>query len=223
MKVLIALLILSLSACGQTKKEKDSASNPSNLSADQVVVMSKSSFGCEYLNKLDEAISHYNKKEFSAWAQITGDKPYCFSGSSLAENQTWTVLQIKGNLMQIGLTTQNQIDIDPDRNKHNYWTVTAWGAPVPAPKATGKPDIVEGYILQYGAFSNDDTALSWQKKFIQLGFKSYTEIQGDKTMVAIGVYPTSDAANKAADKVRDKLGMKELHLTVIFVPHSSHS
>ncbi len=130
MKLFSVLLFLFLSACGPSQKENGSTSNPNNLKADQEIVMSKNAYGCEYLEKFTEAVTHYNKNEFSAWAQITGDKPWCFSGSDLAKGQTWTVLQIRENLMQIGLTTATQVNLDRERYKHTYWTVTLWGSPV---------------------------------------------------------------------------------------------
>ena len=61
-----------------------------------------------------------------------------------------------------------------------------------------------GLALQLGAFSNADTAHSWQKNLIQQGFKAYTEKVGDKVRVRIGPYSSREAANKARHKLEDK-------------------
>jgi DedD protein len=61
-----------------------------------------------------------------------------------------------------------------------------------------------GLVLQIGAFSNADTAHSWQQHLVQQGFKAYTEKVGDKVRVRIGPYSTREAANKARHKLEDK-------------------
>lgn len=220
MKLLFALLILSLSACGPSQKEKASTSNPNNLSADQEIVMSESSYGCEYLSKFTEAVDHYSKKEYSAWAQITADKPWCFSGTALAKDQTWTVLQIRDNLMQIGLTTPVQLIHDSDRYKHDYWTATAWGSPVPSQskstdsnesKSAGKVTGAESFVLQVGAYSNADTSKQEEDKLKEWGYRAYTEKVGEKTRVRVGPYPDRDKA----EKVGHQLEKHGLHPVIV--------
>jgi hypothetical protein len=63
------------------------------------------------------------------------DDPYCFYSATLKPGQTWTVMQIKGNSMQIAQTTVNQYRLDPSRNKHQYWTATRWGRSDFSPRA----------------------------------------------------------------------------------------
>ncbi len=65
--------------------------------------------------------------------------------------------------------------------------------------------------MQVGAFSNADTAHSWQKNLVQQGFKAYTEKVGNKIRVRIGPYATREAANKA----RHKLEEKGLHSNIV--------
>lgn len=75
----------------------------------------------------------------------------------------------------------------------------------------GQPAPLSGFIVQIGAFTNADTAHSWQKNLVQQGFKAYTEKLGDKTRVRIGPYSTREAANKA----RHKLEAKGLHSNIV--------
>jgi DedD protein len=68
-----------------------------------------------------------------------------------------------------------------------------------------------GFIVQIGAFSNAETAHSWQKNLSQQGFKAYTEKVGNKTRVRAGPYATREAATKA----RHKLEAKGLHSNIV--------
>lgn len=61
-----------------------------------------------------------------------------------------------------------------------------------------KPDSVESYVAQVGAYANADTAKQELKKLKKWGFKAYTEKVGDKTRVRVGPYPDRDRADKAA-------------------------
>jgi DedD protein len=65
--------------------------------------------------------------------------------------------------------------------------------------------------LQIGAFSNADTAHTWQKNLIQQGFKAYTEKVDNKLRVRIGPYSSREAATKA----RHKLEEKGLHSNIV--------
>ncbi|MEM5314239.1 hypothetical protein [Paraburkholderia sp. JHI869] len=127
-----AAVIMVITACGVKVESPDGAQQlpESVIHADDVVTMSKSSFGCEFESNFSEALDHYLHKEFSAWAQITGESPWCFNGASLAKNQTWTVLQVRNNVMQIAQTTLHQYEADPSRYDHSYWTAVHWATKV---------------------------------------------------------------------------------------------
>jgi len=68
-----------------------------------------------------------------------------------------------------------------------------------------------GLALQVGAFSNVDTAHTWQRNLIQQGFKAYTEKVDNKLRVRIGPYSSREAASKA----RHKLEEKGLHSNIV--------
>ncbi|MEJ1959271.1 MAG: SPOR domain-containing protein [Nitrosomonadales bacterium] len=89
----------------------------------------------------------------------------------------------------------------PEHAKQQGTAHTEQGQPVPK----------SGFVVQIGAFSNAETAHSWQKNLIRQGFKAYTEKLGDKTRVRIGPYSTRDAASLA----RHKLEVKGLHSNVV--------
>lgn len=119
----ISVFMLALAGCEQD----ESFTNPSKLAADNVIFVDDASYGCEFESKFQQAVDHYERKELSAWSQIVNDAPWCFYGGSLRPGQTWTVLQIRGAVMQIAQTTSAQYDTDPTRYKHSYWTKTSWG------------------------------------------------------------------------------------------------
>jgi DedD protein len=64
-----------------------------------------------------------------------------------------------------------------------------------------KPDSVEGYVAQVGAYSNQDTAKQELKKLKKWGFRAYTEMVGDKTRVRVGPYPDRDKAEKVGHQL----------------------
>ena len=98
-------------------------------------------------------------------------------------------------------TAANETEHKPGHDKATAATHAEQGQSVP--KA--------GLALQIGAFSNADTAHSWQKNLNQQGFKAYTEKVGNKIRVRIGPYSTREAANKA----RHKLEEKGLHSNIV--------
>jgi hypothetical protein len=121
------LLCVALSGCDSDAATTQQSDNPGGLAAEDEVVMIPDSFGCEYFNQFTEALEHKTRKEYSAWAGIVVKKPWCFTASDLAPNQKWTVLQIRGPVMQIGQASVQQRETDKERYGHHYWTATAWG------------------------------------------------------------------------------------------------
>ena len=81
----------------------------------------------------------------------------------------------------------------------------------PEPKNQAKPDSVESYVAQVGAYSNADTAKQELDKLKKWGFKAYTEKVGDKIRVRVGPYTERDKA----EKVRQLLEKHGLHPTVM--------
>ena len=128
---------IALSGCG--RKEVPEIWNPDRLHADQEVVMSSDAYGCESPVRFLEAMNHRDRHELSAWAEIVDDTPYCFYGADLKPGQTWTVMQIRGEAMQIAQTTTAQFEQDRSRYKHAYWTATKWGRPDLSPRAASAP------------------------------------------------------------------------------------
>lgn len=127
--VLVALFFGSAIIAGilDSNKKNAIANDPNAIHAEDVVHMMESSYGCEFPNTFSKAISHRNAGELTAWAEIINDDPYCFFGKNLVQNQKWTVLQVKGSMMQISLSTPSQLETDTKRYRHNYWTLVEWG------------------------------------------------------------------------------------------------
>lgn len=77
-------------------------------------------------------------------------------------------------------------------------------------KGQGKPDGVESYVVQVGAYSNAATAKQELDKLKKWGFKAYTEKVGDKIRVRVGPYTERDKV----EKVRHLLEKHGLHPVV---------
>ncbi len=85
-------------------------------------------------------------------------------------------------------------------------------APIPAPKHDPKPVSTsaasdeESFVVQLGAFSNSANAKALQRKLQDNKFKAYTEIvksmDGDRTRVRVGPYPTREAAESARERLK---------------------
>lgn len=104
--------------------------------AEQEVKVDGGSYGCESPERFQQAADHFNRGEYSAYAKITMNKPFCFSGKYLENGQTWTVLQVRGDMVQIGQATLKQHENDPSLRGHSYWTLKKW---VYQPTASSRP------------------------------------------------------------------------------------
>jgi len=79
------------------------------------------------------------------------------------------------------------------------------------PKSQSKPDSVESYVAQIGAYSNAATAKQELDKLKKWGFKkAYTEKVGNKIRVRVGPYAERDKA----EQVRNLLEKHGLHPVV---------
>lgn len=59
-----------------------------------------------------------------------------------------------------------------------------------------------GYVVQLGAYKDSANVASLRKRLNGEGFPIYTEVIADKTRVRVGPYPTREAAEKAANRLR---------------------
>jgi hypothetical protein len=146
MNILVIIFSLAfvgaLSACDPKASPVRTSSedgNPERIHADQEVTLTSQAFGCEMLSRFSKAVEHYSRQELTAWAQITGDKPYCFNSATLPNGMYWTVLQVRGNLMEVKQTTLSQYELDRDLGTHSFWTAVAWAKPYVAPPRASAP------------------------------------------------------------------------------------
>lgn len=61
----------------------------------------------------------------------------------------------------------------------------------------------ESYVVQLGAYKDEANVMSLRTKLKGEGFSTYTEKVADKTRVRVGPYPSREAAEKAAGKLRE--------------------
>ncbi|KTC11338.1 hypothetical protein AO391_26580 [Pseudomonas marginalis ICMP 9505] len=99
--------------------------SPSTPRADQQVWLDSSAIGCMTGSDLDRALDHYARAEYTAWAEITGSR-YCFHQSNVSSDISWTVMQVRGDHMQIGLKLASEYSKSPELGRLNYWTLTKW-------------------------------------------------------------------------------------------------
>lgn len=118
--------LMIIGAISQNSSRKiSSSSSTSSPRADQQVWLDSSAIGCMTLGDLDRALDHYSRAEYTAWAEITGSR-YCFHQDNVSPDISWTVMQVRGDHMQIGLKRASEYSKNPDLGKLNYWTLTKW-------------------------------------------------------------------------------------------------
>lgn len=121
-----ALMIFGAMSDNSSRKSSGlSSGSSSSPRADQQVWLDSSAIGCMTLSDLGSALDHYSRAEYTAWAEITGSR-YCFRQSDVDANISWTVMQVRGDHMQIGLKIASEYSKNPDLGKLNYWTLTSW-------------------------------------------------------------------------------------------------
>ena len=96
--------------------------------------------------------------------------------------------------------TASPVKVEPAANKQ----------PEPKSAKPDKPDSVESYVAQVGAYSNADTAKQELEKLKKWGFKAFTEKIDDKIRVRVGPY----AEREKVEKVRQLLEKHGLHPVV---------
>lgn len=137
-----------------SSRQVSSSSSMSSPRADQQVWLDSSAIGCMTLSDLDRALDHYSRAEYTAWAEITGTR-YCFHQDNVSPDISWTVIQVRGDHMQIGLKRASEYSKNPDLGKFNYWTLTKWTVSSRPKSAGGKSTatMTESLAIQVGSRS----------------------------------------------------------------------
>ncbi|MFK3973779.1 hypothetical protein ACI2KS_23990 [Pseudomonas sp. NPDC087358] len=99
--------------------------------ADQRILLSSEAYGCMSVGDFQRAYDHYRLGEYAAWAEITVSNHYCFNQKDAPADIGWTVLQIRGDLMQVGLKTLQDYTKAKDLGKYSYWTAVKWASEPP--------------------------------------------------------------------------------------------
>lgn len=97
-------------------------------SADDLVILDGSAFGCVSATDFNQSLFHYNQSEFTAWADRTSGEN-CFRQKDLARDIRWTVLQVRDDLMQVGLKRPTEYAKEPRIGQSTYWTLARWASP----------------------------------------------------------------------------------------------
>ncbi|WP_404941619.1 hypothetical protein [Pseudomonas danubii] len=117
-----AIYHLTRAAPNVTRQPEQQAYVPK---ADDQIFLDLAAFGCMSAGDFDRAIDHYNRGEYSAWADITVSK-YCFFQKDVSPDISWTVMQVRDGAMQVGLKRAAEYSKNPDLGRFNYWTLTKW-------------------------------------------------------------------------------------------------
>jgi len=96
--------------------------------ADELIGLHPSAFGCVSETNFSQSLFHYNRSEFTAWADRTKGAD-CFDQRDVNPGVTWTVLQIRDDLMQVGLKQASEYSKNPEVGRFNYWTLERWAEP----------------------------------------------------------------------------------------------
>lgn len=127
--------LMGIGAMSGNAPQNSSSSSSSSIGAvraDQQTWLDSSAVGCLSASDLDSAIDHYSRAEYTAWAEITGSR-YCFHQNDVSPDISWTVIQVRGDHMQIGLKRASEFSKNPELGKFNYWTLTKWVVLTPPP------------------------------------------------------------------------------------------
>lgn len=98
-----------------------------SLAADDLVVLDSSAFGCVSATDFNESMFHYNRSEFTAWADRTSGEN-CFLQKDLAKGIRWTVLHVRDDLVQVGLKRPTEYAKEPRIGQSTYWTLARWAS-----------------------------------------------------------------------------------------------
>lgn len=125
--VIISAAIYHLTKSGQTPAQdpKHAVYEPK---ADELITLNSAAFGCMSLADFERAQDHYSRAEYSAWAEITTGR-YCFYRKDGDADIAWTVMQVRDDLIQVGIKQASEYSKDPELAKFNYWTLKRWASP----------------------------------------------------------------------------------------------
>jgi hypothetical protein len=93
--------------------------------ADELIGLNPSAFGCVSETNFSQSLYHYNRSEFTAWTDRTKGAD-CFHQRDVNPGVTWTVLQIRDDLMQVGLKQASEYSKNPEVGRFSYWTLERW-------------------------------------------------------------------------------------------------
>lgn len=92
---------------------------------DDLIKLNPSAFGCVSESNFSQSLFHYNRSEFTAWADSTKGAD-CFHQRDMSPGVAWTVLQVRNDLMQVGLKRATEYSKNPEVGRFNYWTLERW-------------------------------------------------------------------------------------------------
>lgn len=99
MRCFYFLILISLAGCFD-------ASRPAHtIRAEQVVTLTGDAWGCESLVRLGRAAEHFNRNEYTAWAEEL-EPPFCFNRPG--DPGEWTVYEVNGGAIRVGKSTALQ-------------------------------------------------------------------------------------------------------------------
>jgi DedD protein len=85
--------------------------------------------------------------------------------------------------------------------------------PAVKPVEAAKAAVQSGFVVQFGAYSNDQAALDAQKKLSQQGVSAYIEKAGNVSRVRMGPFKTREEADKAHARLAAK-GLKPIVMSL---------
>jgi len=95
---------------------------------EDLVHLDRETFGCVSPSDFDRAYTSYTEAEYALWSVMITRK-YCFAQLDLSQDISWTVMQVRDDLMQIGLKRATEYSKAPDIGQSTYWTRTGWAYP----------------------------------------------------------------------------------------------
>lgn len=101
-----------------------------------------------------------------------------------------------------------RIEIPKEPNAPQYHQTTQVEVQQALPMPNKAVTIPDAWVVQLGAFSNQDNASRLIKRLRQQGFDAYSKVGGDTTKVFIGPETRKVQAEKIAQRLQQKMQIK---------------
>jgi len=125
----LALLCALIYAQSSNSSKAPQKSNSIGLAEGDEVIFLSGGWGCEYISRFDDMYKHQSSGRKVALADdLRRAWPLCITSSRVEAGQSFTVLEINGDIARFSASTPDQIALASKGGyeKFSYWTRAEW-------------------------------------------------------------------------------------------------